>query len=98
MTLVNRLAQFADAASIGEIAIGAQLADVERVHGETFDMIVSNRRAWPRLLGLGDAELWVCRCRRVNLICLQTWQAEVQLPYADRPGCEAFPGSRLMRT
>lgn len=87
-----RLARFADTASLGEMRVGASFDDVVRVHGEAFDMGSNSRKTWPRLFGFGDVELFVCRCRRVNMISIQAWRDEVGFPYSDRPGCETFPG------
>lgn len=90
--MVARLARFAETASLGEIRVGASFDDVARIHGEYYEAGVPDRARWPRLFGFGDVELSVCRCRRVNLICVQTWREETELPHEDRAGCEAFPG------
>ncbi|WP_194917004.1 hypothetical protein [Catenulispora rubra] len=92
MSLVARLARFADSASLGEMRVGASIDDVARFHGEYFDGPTLRRKQWPRLFGFGDVELYVCRCRRVNMICIQTWRDETELPYEERAGCETFPG------
>jgi hypothetical protein len=92
VSLVARLARFADTASLGEMRVGASFDDVVRVHGEYFEAGMAHRGKWPRLFGFGDVELFVCRCRRVNMISIQTWRNETELPFEDRPGCETFPG------
>ncbi|WP_370352155.1 hypothetical protein [Catenulispora sp. EB89] len=92
MSLVARLARFADSASLGEMRVGASIDDVARFHGEHFDFATQRRGKWPRLFVFGDVELYVCRCRRVNMISIQTWRAETELPYENRVGCETFAG------
>lgn len=87
-----RLARFANTASLGEMRVGASIDDVARFHGEYFDSPTRRRGTWPRLFGFGDVELYVCRCRRVNMISIQTWRDETGLPHEDRAGCETFPG------
>lgn len=72
--------------------VGASFHDVVRVHGEYFEAGAPHRGKWPRLFGFGDVELFVCCCRRVNLISIQTWREETELPFEDRAGCETFPG------
>jgi hypothetical protein len=61
------------------------LGDVTSAFGDPWDIAAMGRRhKWPRLLAYGDLELSVCRCRcrRVNLICVQTWRDVVELPVA----------------
>ncbi|MEY9929155.1 hypothetical protein ABH926_003795 [Catenulispora sp. GP43] len=91
MSLVACLARFAETASLGQMRVGASFEDVVRIHGEYYEA-GGPHRGWPRLFGFGDVELSVCRCRRVNLICVQTWREETELPDENRVGCQVFPG------
>ncbi len=61
---------------------GASLSDIAAILGPPWDIgRVSKRRRWPHLFSYGgDAELCVCRCRRVTMISVQTWRKTVELP------------------
>ncbi|GAA2985769.1 hypothetical protein JCM13580A_02440 [Streptomyces drozdowiczii] len=81
MTAIRILAEFGSSAAIGPMHCGASLSDIAAILGPPWDIgRVSKRRRWPHLFSYGDAELCVCRCRRVTMISVQTWRKTVELP------------------
>ncbi|MFF7975677.1 hypothetical protein [Streptomyces sp. NPDC007905] len=52
---------------------------------------MSRNRKWPRLFAYGDLELSVCCCRKVSLICVQTWRDVVELPPSVAGRTGTFP-------
>ncbi|GJF33835.1 hypothetical protein KNE206_65350 [Kitasatospora sp. NE20-6] len=81
MNAIRALAEFGSTAAIGPLRCGAVLGDIAVALGPPWDIgRVSKRRRWPHLFSYGDAELCVCRCRRVTSISVQTWRDTVDLP------------------
>lgn len=80
MELLDVLTELARSGQLGPVANGAAWDAVTEALGEPFEVVVGKRRSWPRLFAYGDLELSVCRCRKVILICLQTWRDVVELP------------------
>ncbi|MDX3574551.1 hypothetical protein [Streptomyces sp. ID05-47C] len=86
MTLTELLASVALTARLGPVHVDASWADVTAALGEPREVLRSRRR--PRLFGFGDLEVFVCRCRRVRMVTVQTWTETVEVPtYAG-----LFPG------
>ncbi|WP_031519795.1 hypothetical protein [Streptomyces sp. NRRL F-5123] len=81
MNVLRTLAEFGSTAAIGPVHCGAKLNDIAATLGPPWDIgRVSKRRRWPHLFSYGDAELCVCRCRRVTMISVQTWRNTIELP------------------
>ncbi|MFD7629232.1 hypothetical protein ACFV7Q_24935 [Streptomyces sp. NPDC059851] len=81
MTVLDILAGLAKTGRWGPVAIGADVNELVAAFGEPWDAgSMSRSRQWPRLFTYGDLELSVCRCRRVNLICVQAWRDAIALP------------------
>lgn len=94
MVILDVLTGVATAGRLGPVFIGANLNDVIAVAGEPWDAgTMSRRRTWPRLFAYGDLELSVCRCRRINLVCIQTWRDVVELPPSIVGGTGTFPAA-----
>ncbi|MEU9666140.1 hypothetical protein AB0E25_11185 [Streptomyces bobili] len=86
MTLTELLASVALTARLGPVHVDASWADITAALGEPRE-VLRNRR-WPRLFGYGDLEVFVCRCRQVRMVTVQTWTETVEVPtYAG-----LFPG------
>ncbi|MEV5492344.1 hypothetical protein AB0L47_30970 [Streptomyces bobili] len=86
MTLPELLASVALTARLGPVHVDASWADITAALGEPREVLRSRR--WPRLFGFGDLEVFVCRCRRVRMLTVQTWTETVEVPtYAG-----LFPG------
>lgn len=86
------LAGMAKTARLGPVFAGADWNDVTGALGEPWDIgTMSRKRKWPRLFAYGDLELSVCHCRRVSLICVQTWRDVVELPASVAGGTGVFP-------
>lgn len=79
MELIDVLTELARSGQVGPVANGAAWDAVTEALGEPFEVVV------------GKLELSVCRCRKVVLICLQTWRDVIELPAgpADR---QTLPG------
>lgn len=91
MTALRTLAEFGSTAAIGPLYCGATLNEIAATLGPLWDIgRVSKRRRWPHLFSYGDAELCVCRCRRITLITVQTWRDSIELP---APGTTALATS-----
>ncbi|MET8968763.1 hypothetical protein [Streptomyces hydrogenans] len=87
------LAEFGSSAAIGPLHCGATLNDIAATLGPPWDIgRVSKRRRWPHLFSYGDAELCVCRCRRVTMISVQTWRDTIELPVPGTGTLTAFAG------
>ena len=85
------LAGVAKTGRLGPVFIGARWQDVTAAAGEPWDVgATSRQRKWPRLFAYGDLELSVCECRKVTLICIQTWRDVVELPASIVGGTGAF--------
>lgn len=81
MEILDVLADMAKTGRLGPVSSGADWNDVTAALGEPWDIgTMSRNRTWPRLFAYGDLELSVCRCRKVSLICVQTWRDVVELP------------------
>ncbi|MFE5886063.1 hypothetical protein [Streptomyces hydrogenans] len=93
MTAIRTLAEFGSTAAVGPLRCGATLDDIAATLGPPWEIgPVSKRRRWPRLFSYGDVELCVCRCRRVTMICVQTWRDVLELPVGETPPA-VFAGS-----
>ncbi|MGY1583186.1 hypothetical protein [Streptomyces sp. MN13] len=92
------LTSMAKTGRLGPVFSGADWNDVTAALGEPWDVgALSRNRKWPRLFVYGDLELSVCRCRKVSLICVQTWCDVVELPASVVGGTGIFP-ARLGHT
>lgn len=92
MQILDVLAGMAKTGRLGPVFIGADWSDVTTALGEPWDIgTMSRNRKWPRLFAYGDLELSVCRCRRIALICLQTWRDVIELPPPVVGGTGTFP-------
>ncbi|MFB7175879.1 hypothetical protein ACFCYM_34450 [Streptomyces sp. NPDC056254] len=81
MAILDVLTSMAKTGRLGPVFSGAGWNDVTAALGEPWDIgTMSRRRRWPRLFAYGDLEMSVCRCRKVSLICVQTWRDVVELP------------------
>ncbi|MBC3840618.1 hypothetical protein GXW82_11155 [Streptacidiphilus sp. 4-A2] len=91
MELLDVLTELARSGTLGPVANGATLDTVAQALGEPFEVVIGKRRSWPRLFAYGDLEINVCSCKKIILVCLQTWRDVVDLP-AGLLGRETFPG------
>ncbi|MEU5160224.1 hypothetical protein AB0G74_11525 [Streptomyces sp. NPDC020875] len=92
MGILDVLTSMAKTGRLGPVFSGADWSDVKAACGEPWDMGTASRnRKWPRLFAYGDLELSVCRCRKVSLICVQTWRDAVELPPPIVGGTGTFP-------
>lgn len=91
MELLDVLTELARLGHLGPVATGAAWATVTEALGEPFEVVIGKRRSWPRLFAYGDLEISVCSCKKIILVCLQTWRDVVDLP-ADLVGRGTFPG------
>ncbi|MFF2777469.1 hypothetical protein ACFVU3_21470 [Streptomyces sp. NPDC058052] len=92
MEVLDVLAGLAKTGRLGPVSIGADWNDVTAALGEPWEIgTMSRRRKWPKLFAYGDLELSVCRCRKVSLICVQTWRDTVELPPSVTGGTAEFP-------
>lgn len=82
MEALDVLTELARSGRLGPVANGAAWDTVTAALGEPWEVTIGERRSWPRLFAYGDLELSVCRCRKVILICLQTWRDHIGLPAA----------------
>ncbi|MFE9856525.1 hypothetical protein [Streptomyces sp. NPDC005780] len=91
MEILDVLAAMAKTGRLGPAFSGADWRDVTEAFGEPWEIgTMSRRRKWPRLFGYGDLELSVCRCRKVGIICVQTWRDVVELPPSVTGGAGTF--------
>jgi len=91
VSILDVLAGVAKTGRLGPVFIGARWQDVTAAAGEPWDIgATSRQRKWPRLFAYGDLELSVCECRKVTLICIQTWRDVVELPASIVGGTGAF--------
>lgn len=94
MAIVDVLTRAAISGRVGPVIVGADWGDVTAALGEAVDLgPFSRSRHWPRLFAYGDLEISVCRCRRVNLICVQTWRDAVELPTLITEGPAVSPAA-----
>ncbi|WP_435229447.1 hypothetical protein [Streptomyces sp. Tue6028] len=92
MEILDVLAGTAKTGRLGAVFCGADWNDVTAALGEPWDIATMIRRTqWPRLFAYGDLELSVCGCRKVSLICVQTWRDVVELPPSIVGGTGTFP-------
>jgi hypothetical protein len=90
--ILDVLTSMAKTGRLGPVFSGADWNDVTAALGEPWDVgTMSRNRKWPQLFAYGDLELSVCRCRKVSLICVQTWRDVVELPPSIAGGVDAFP-------
>ena|ERR1043165_3860225 len=93
MTVIDVLAGAAATGRFGPVFIAASWADVTGALGEPTEIGPLRRgRRRPRLFAYGDLEIQVCRCRRVTLVCVQTWRDRIELPVSISDGEGVFPG------
>ncbi|WEH30986.1 hypothetical protein [Streptomyces sp. AM 3-1-1] len=91
MEFLEILTSMAKTGRLGPVFSGADWSDVTAALGEPWDIGTMGRnRKWPRLFAYGDLELSVCHCRKVSLICVQTWRDIVELPPSVGGGTGAF--------
>ncbi|MFJ6405903.1 hypothetical protein ACIQK9_10315 [Streptomyces hydrogenans] len=91
MEILDVLTSMAKTGRLGPVFSGADWNEVTAVLGEPWDVgSMSRNRTWPRLFAYGDLELSVCRCRKVALICVQTWRDVVELPPSVAGGTGTF--------
>jgi hypothetical protein len=96
---VALLVRFAVTGAWGPLAMNTPLHDITAAWGEaSVDAPIGKRRAWPRLLSYGDVEVCVCDCRRVSLICVQTWRETVDLPTPDHGRLRTLPSTLTFDT
>ncbi|GAA3654964.1 hypothetical protein GCM10023079_50020 [Streptomyces chitinivorans] len=94
MAVLDILAEMAKTGRWGPVAIGADWNGVTTAFGEPWDVgAMSRRRKWPRLFAYGDLELSVCRCRRILLVCVQTWREAIELPSSVPGETQVFPAA-----
>ncbi|MFD3524204.1 hypothetical protein [Streptomyces sp. NPDC058653] len=92
MGILDVLTSMAKTGRLGPVFSVAEWSDVTAALGEAWDIgTMSLSREWPRLFAYGDLELSVCRCRKVSLICVQTWRDVVELPSSVVGGTGIFP-------
>ncbi|MEU9033995.1 hypothetical protein AB0D45_03670 [Streptomyces sp. NPDC048352] len=92
MEILDVLTSMAKTGRLGPVFSGADWNDVTAALGEPWDIGTTSRnRKWPRLFAYGDLELSVCRCRKVSLVCVQTWREVVELPPSAVGRTGAFP-------
>ncbi|MEU2184267.1 hypothetical protein [Streptomyces thermolilacinus] len=92
MEILDVLTSMAKAGRLGPVSCGADWQEVTAALGEAWEVgTMSRRRRWPRLFAYGDLELSVCRCRKVSLICVQTWRDVIELPPSIVEGTGTFP-------
>ncbi|MCL7380341.1 hypothetical protein [Streptomyces sp. 35G-GA-8] len=98
MEILDVLTSMAKTGRLGPVFSGADWNEVTAALGEPWDFgAMSRNRKWPRLFAYGDLELSVCRCRKISLICVQTWRDVVELPPSVLAGTGTFP-ARLRHT
>ncbi len=96
VTAPHALAEFGSTGAIGPLRCGASLKDIAATLGPPWDIgRVSKRRRWPHLFSYGDVELYVCHCRLITSICVQTWRDTINLPHPHQPGTIASHPGRL---
>ncbi|MFF8775125.1 hypothetical protein [Kitasatospora sp. NPDC015120] len=94
MAILDILAEVAKTSRWGPVVTGADWNEVTTAFGEPWDVrTMSRSRKWPRLFAYGDLELSVCRCRRIALICIQTWRDVIELPSPAPGELHNFPGA-----
>ncbi|MFE7951571.1 hypothetical protein [Streptomyces sp. NPDC057426] len=92
MEILDVLTSMAKTCRLGPVFSGADWDEVTAALGEPWDIgTMSRNRKWPRLFAYGDLELSVCRCRKISLICVQTWRDVVELPPSVVGGTGTFP-------
>ncbi|MFF6836740.1 hypothetical protein ACFY84_33800 [Streptomyces sp. NPDC012438] len=92
MEILDVLTRMAKTGRLGPVFSGADWNDVTAALGEPWDIgTMSRNRKRPRLFAYGDLKLTVCRCRKVSLVCVQTWRDVVELPPSVVGGTGTFP-------
>ncbi|MFJ9434644.1 hypothetical protein ACIRQY_34020 [Streptomyces sp. NPDC101490] len=93
MAILDILTEVAKTGRWGPVVTGADWNEVTAAFGEPWDVgTMSRSRKWPRLFAYGDLELSVCRCRRIGLICIQTWRDVIELPSSTSGAMQNSPG------
>ncbi|MFJ4340518.1 hypothetical protein [Streptomyces sp. NPDC088915] len=91
MEILDVLTNLAKTGRLGPVFSGADWSDVTAALGDPWDIGTMGRNEnWPRLFAYGDLEVSVCRCRRVSLVCVQTWRDVVELPASIAGGTGTF--------
>jgi len=94
VAVLDVLMDVAKTGRLGPVFCGAHWNDVTAILGEPWDVgSMSRRRRWPRLFSYGNLEISVCRCRRITLICIQTWRNVIELPSSTTGETTVFPAS-----
>lgn len=94
MAILDILTEVAKTGRWGPAVTGADWDGVTAVFGEPWDVgTVSRSDEWPRLFAYGDLELGVCRCRKIILVCIQTWRDVIELPSSTPGEPQTFPGA-----
>ncbi|MCX5375882.1 hypothetical protein [Streptomyces sp. NBC_00091] len=93
MVILDVLTDMAMTGRLGPVFIGADWSDVTAALGEPWDVgTTPPGEEEPHLFAYGDLELSVCPCRKVSLICVQTWREVIELPRPLAGGTGTFPG------
>ncbi|GAB7184826.1 hypothetical protein ATKI12_4657 [Kitasatospora sp. Ki12] len=93
MAILDILTELAETGRWGPVATGADWAEVTASFGDPWTGTLTGPWEWPRLVAYGDLELSVCHCRRIVLVCVQTWRDVIELPSLSSGEPRGFPGS-----
>ncbi len=94
MEVLDTLTEVARTGRWGPVFTGADWTEVTTAFGEPWDVgTMSRHQRWPRLFAYGDLELSVCRCRKIVLVCIQTWRDVIELPSSAPGEPQVFPAA-----